>query len=324
MCKTCAKRDKFIIFDTLKLQCINILTITTKRTQCPRGEIGRHKELKRYQLLIFKTHHVGVCLFMKKILIMGLPGSGKSYLAKKLSSSLNAVWLNADALRKKEKDWDFSLEGRKRQAFRMLDLAKKEIKKNRIIVADFVCPLDVTRKIFKPDLLIWMDTIKKSRFKDTNKIFIPPSKFDFRIKEKNADLYNLMISDRIKKYKWNEKKPTAQMLGRFQPWHDGHKKLFETILLRVKQINIQVKNVQGVGDNPFKFLSIKKMINKSLKNYSTRYKITLVPNISNIFYGRTVGYKIEKINLNKSIQKISATKIRKKLRLNGKLKQKND
>jgi len=261
---------------------------------------------------------------MKKILIMGLPGSGKSYLAKKLSSSLNAVWLNADALRKKEKDWDFSLEGRKRQAFRMLDLAKKEIKKNRIIVADFVCPLDVTRKIFKPDLLIWMDTIKKSRFKDTNKIFIPPSKFDFRIKEKNADLHNLMISDRIKKYKWNEKKPTAQMLGRFQPWHDGHKKLFETILLRVKQINIQVKNVQGVGDNPFKFLSIKKMINKSLKNYSTRYKITLVPNISNIFYGRTVGYKIEKINLNKSIQKISATKIRKKLRLNGKLKQKND
>jgi len=261
---------------------------------------------------------------IKKILIMGLPGSGKSYLAKKLSSSINAVWLNADTLRKEKKDWDFSLEGRKRQASRMSDLAKKEIKKNRIVVADFVCPLDITRKIFGPDLLIWMDTIKKSRFKDTNKIFSPPSKFDLRITEKNADLYTLVISDKIKKYKWNGKKPTGQMLGRFQPWHDGHKKLFETILLKVAQINIQVRNVQGIGDNPFKFSSIKKMINKSLKNYAARYQITLMPNISNIFYGRTVGYKIEKINLNKSIQNISGTKIRKKLRLKGKLKFIND
>ena len=110
------------------------------------------------------------------------------------------------------------------------------------------------------------------------------------------------------------------MLGRFQPWHDGHKQLFKKILSKVGQVNIQIKDVQGIGDNPFRFSEIKKLINKSLKNYKNRFMVTLAPNITNIFYGRKVGYKINKITLSKSIQKISATSIRKSLRDEGRLK----
>ena len=255
----------------------------------------------------------------KKILIMGLPGSGKSYLAKNLSKEIGAIWLNADKIRKKEGDWDFSLKGRKRQALRMLKLANYYLKKKKTVIADFVCPLKITRKIFKPDLLIWMDTIKKSRFKNTNKIFMPPDNFDLQIKEKKIELNKIIVMNILRKYIWNDKAPTGQMLGRFQPWHEGHKKLFEEILIKVGQVQIYVKNVYGINDNPFKYSEIKKKIMSSLSPYKNRFKISLAPNIVNIFYGRKVGYKITQVNLPKSIQKISATKIRYELRKKGKL-----
>ena len=125
--------------------------------------------------------------------------------------------------------------------------------------------------------------------------------------------------DKIKKYKWNSKKPTAQMLGRFQPWHEGHQKLFESILKKTGQVYIMVKNVHGLDDNPFNFKKVKSNIDSALKNFKNHYKVVLVPNISTICYGRTVGYKIEKITLSKKIQNISATKIRSDLRKKGKL-----
>ena len=122
-----------------------------------------------------------------------------------------------------------------------------------------------------------------------------------------------------KVYKWNNKKPTAQMLGRFQPWHQGHQKLFEKILKKTGQVYIMVKNVNGIDDNPFTFKEVKSNIDSALKNFTNVYKVVLVPNITNICYGRTVGYKIEQISLNKKIYQISATKIRSKLRKKGKL-----
>ena len=120
-------------------------------------------------------------------------------------------------------------------------------------------------------------------------------------------------------YQWDNKKPTAQMLGRWQPWHDGHQKLFEEIIKKTGQVHIMVRDVQGVGDNPFSFKTIKKNIKKALNKFDQRVKISLVPNITNICYGRKVGYKIEKIVLDEKTQKISATKIRKKMRREGKL-----
>ncbi len=123
----------------------------------------------------------------------------------------------------------------------------------------------------------------------------------------------------MEKYVWDNKKPTAQMLGRWQPWHEGHQKLFEEILKKTGQVNIMVRDVEGVGDNPFDFETVKKNILSALKDYENRVKVTLVPNITNICYGRGVGYKIEEIILDEKTQQISATKIREKMRKEGKL-----
>ena len=127
------------------------------------------------------------------------------------------------------------------------------------------------------------------------------------------------MDKKMEKYVWDNKKPTAQMLGRWQPWHEGHQKLFEEILKKTGQVNIMVRDVQGVGDNPFDFETVKKNILSALKDYENRVKVTLVPNITNICYGRGVGYKIEEIILDEKTQQISATKIREKMRKEGKL-----
>ena len=122
-------------------------------------------------------------------------------------------------------------------------------------------------------------------------------------------------------YKWDNKKPTAQMLGRWQPFHDGHYALLEEIIKKTGQVCIEVRDVQGVEDNPFNFETVKKNIEERLNpKYENRFKVILVPNITNICYGRGVGYKIEEIVLPEKIQQISATKIRAKLRKEGKLK----
>ena len=111
------------------------------------------------------------------------------------------------------------------------------------------------------------------------------------------------------------------MLGRWQPFHDGHYALFEEIIKKTGQVCIQVRDVQGVEDNPFNFKTVKKNIeNRLLPKYRNRFKVMLVPNVTNICYGRGVGYKIEEIVLSEKLQKISATKIRKELRKKGKLK----
>tara|TARA_A100001011_G_scaffold71136_1_gene72906 strand:- start:125 stop:493 length:369 start_codon:yes stop_codon:yes gene_type:complete len=114
---------------------------------------------------------------MKITLIMGLPGSGKTTLAKELAPLLNAKRLNADEVRKEANDWDFSEEGRKRQARRMADFALKLKKEGNFVVADFVCPTPEARALFPADFVIWVDTIKEGRFDDTNKMFVKPDNY---------------------------------------------------------------------------------------------------------------------------------------------------
>ena len=249
---------------------------------------------------------------------MGLPGSGKTTLAKKILKFIDAEWLNADIIRKKFNDWDFSNSGIIRQSKRMKSLADQS--KKKIVIADFVCPISQSLNNFKPNFIIWMDTIKKGRFKDMNKIFRKPKKYNLRVTTKDVDLWHIPILDYVKKFKWNNKAETCQMLGRFQPFHDGHKHLFYEILKKKGQVLIMIKDVYKIGDNPFKFSEIKKKINFELRLFKGRFKVVKAPNISNICYGRTVGYKFNKINLDKSITKISATNIRKELRLKKKLK----
>ena len=109
----------------------------------------------------------------------------------------NAVWLNADEVRKEADDWDFSPEGRIKQANRMKTLAQESIDKNRVVVADFVCPTETTRTDFGADYTVWMDTIKECRFDDTNQMFEPPKKYDFKIGYKDATMWAFLIKQDI-------------------------------------------------------------------------------------------------------------------------------
>ena len=131
------------------------------------------------------------------ILIMGLPGSGKTTLAKKLKPMFNAVWLNADEIRKEVNDWDFSEQGRLKQSIRMKIQALKAKSENRNVIADFICPTEQTRKEFNADYTIWVDTIKVSKYEDTNKIFETPSKYDFKVTHKDADMWAYLIKQDI-------------------------------------------------------------------------------------------------------------------------------
>ena len=135
---------------------------------------------------------------MKIILIMGLPGSGKTTLANELGPLLNAKRLNADEVRKKANDWDFSEEGRKRQARRMSDAAIKLKNEGNYVIADFICPTPAARKLFPADYIIWVDTIKAGRFEDTNQMFVKPEKFNFHVTTQDAKVWASKIVKDLK------------------------------------------------------------------------------------------------------------------------------
>ena len=135
---------------------------------------------------------------MKIILIMGLPGAGKTTLAEELAPLLNAKRLNADEARKAANDWDFSEEGRTRQAKRMSDAALKLKSEGHNVIADFICPTPEARKLFPADYVIWVDTIKEGRFDDTNKMFVKPDKFDFHVTSQDAKNWAPKIYKEIK------------------------------------------------------------------------------------------------------------------------------
>ncbi len=129
---------------------------------------------------------------------MGLPGAGKTTLADELAPMLNAKRLNADEVRKAANDWDFSEEGRTRQAKRMADFALKLKSEGNYVIADFICPTPEARRLFPADYIIWVDTIKKGRFDDTNQMFVKPEKYDFKVTTQDAKLWASKIIKEIK------------------------------------------------------------------------------------------------------------------------------
>lgn len=255
----------------------------------------------------------------KIILVYGLPGSGKSTLANKIFQKLeNSTLINGDLLRKKFNDWDFTLDGRLRQANRMKKIASES--KKQWVILDFVCPLKTYRDIINPDIKVYMNTISEGRYDDTNIIFEKSiSKNDYSFNEFNSDHQCDLIVKNIQQFDW--KKETVQMLGRWQPWHDGHLELFRRCLKKTGQVAIQIRDCQNWKDsNPFDFEKVKSNIinNLDLNGYvlGRDYIVQLVPNIVNITYGRKVGYTIEQEHFESNIEDISATKIRKKMGIN--------
>lgn len=261
---------------------------------------------------------------MQTILIMGLPGSGKTYLANELKSNLESsgysvTWYNADQVREQYNDWDFSRVGRIRQSIRMKELALES--KTDYVICDFVAPLEEMRIEFDADWTIWMDTIASGRFDDTNKLFEKPKQYDFHISEKNAEHWAEYITERIinntRRPIFDWKKETVQMLGRWQPWHQGHRALFERALTKTGQVCIMVRDCQNWNDsNPFAVSDVINYIKRDLDPlYQGQYEIVAVPNIVNITYGRDVGYTIEQEVFDEQIHSISATNIRKSMGL---------
>jgi len=281
----------------------------------------------------------------KRILIMGLPGSGKTYFAERLKQYLESHssvynmpfekmaqyelpptswkakvdWFNADDVRRQFNDWDFSKEGRIRQSIRMFEFAFKC--SGDFVICDFVAPLQEMRNNFKADWTIWMDTIDQGRFDDTNKAFVPPDVYDFRINEQNAEKWVPFVGDHIlenrRRPTFDWRKETVQMLGRWQPWHPGHRALFERAIAKTGQVCIMIRDCQGWNNsNPFALEQVKNFIKRDLDLlYQGQYEIQVVPNIVNITYGRDVGYKIEQESFDESITNISATQIRKEMGL---------
>ena len=136
---------------------------------------------------------------MKIILIMGLPGAGKTTLANELATLIKSKRLNADEIRRAANDWDFSEEGRKKQAKRMSDAALKIKGEGNNVIADFICPTPEARSLFPADYIVWVDTIKKGRFDDTNAMFVKPEKFDFHVTSQEAQLWAPKIYEDLKK-----------------------------------------------------------------------------------------------------------------------------
>ena len=256
----------------------------------------------------------------KRILVMGLPGAGKSTLAAALNANLfpYSTWLNADKVREEYNDWDFSQEGRIRQSKRMYELSTRI--ECDYVIADFVAPLIEMRDNYKADWTIWVDTIREGRYADTNAMFVEPESYDFRVNEQDAEKwsefigFHLKLDQRRPVFDW--KKETVQMLGRWQPWHDGHRALFERLLEKTGQVIIQIRDVQGWQDsNPFNFSDVVKFIKRDLDPlYQGQYDVQLVPNIVHIGWGRGVGYTSGEETFDKTITDISATDIRKEIR----------
>ena len=135
---------------------------------------------------------------MKIILVMGLPGAGKTTLANELAPLLKAKRVNADEIRKAANDWDFSEEGRIRQSKRMAENAIKFKNEGNYVIADFICPTPEARNLFPADIIIWVDTIKEGRFDDTNQMFVKPEKYDFHVTSQDAKHWSSKIKKEIK------------------------------------------------------------------------------------------------------------------------------
>lgn len=248
----------------------------------------------------------------RKILIMGLPGAGKTTLATVLAPLLNAVVFNADAVRANlSRDLGFSHDDRVEHARRMGWMCDRVVEAGGTVIADFICPTADTRAAFGDAFTIWVDRIAEGRFEDTNRMFVAPERFDLRVTAQGAPEYWAEQALLRLRPAFDPQQPTALFIGRYQPFHAGHQRLIEEGLRRVGQVCIAVRDTHGIDEkNPLPFFAVKQRIETALSAHAGRFVVVPLPNITNVFYGRDVGYTVERIELDATTETISATKLR--------------
>jgi cytidyltransferase-like protein len=179
------------------------------------------------------------------------------------------------------------------------------------VIADFVCPTPATRAAFGDALVIWVDRIKESRFDDTNRMFIAPDRIDLHVTAQGTPQYWAETAIAQLRPAFDPQKRTALFVGRYQPFHLGHLRLIEEGLRRVGQVCIAVRDTHGADtNNPLTFFAVKQRIEAALSAHAGRFVVIALPNITDVFYGRDVGYNVERIVLDEAIEGISGTKIR--------------
>lgn len=248
----------------------------------------------------------------RKILIMGLPGAGKTTLATALAPLLNAVVFNVDAVRANlSRDLGFSHDDRTEHACRMGWMCDRVVEAGGTVIADFICPTPETRAAFGEAFVIWVDRIEAGRFEDTNRMFIAPDRIDLHTTADGAPQYWAEQALTRLRPAFDPQKPTALFVGRYQPFHHGHQRLIEEGLRRVGQVCVAVRDMHGIdAKNPLRFFAVKRRIEAALSAYAGRFVVVTLPNITNVFYGRDVGYSVERTVLDEATEEISATKIR--------------
>ncbi|HWF95481.1 MAG TPA: adenylyl-sulfate kinase [Xanthobacteraceae bacterium] len=255
---------------------------------------------------------------MNKILIMGLPTAGKTTLAKALAPRLNAVHFNADEVRNNiNRELTFSETDRIEHARRMGWLCDQVVKAGCFAIADFICPTPAARAAFAAGgapFVVWVDRIKSGPYADTNRMFVPPEDVHLRVSSDGSPEYWAGEVMRLLRPIFDPRRPTALFLGRYQPFHDGHKALIIEGLQRVGQACIAVRNTQGIDENnPSDFEHVRARIEQGLEEFQGRFVVVSVPNITDVLYGRDVGDTIERIDLDTAIEGVSTTEARKKL-----------
>jgi adenylylsulfate kinase len=195
----------------------------------------------------------------RKILVMGLPGAGKTALANALAPLLNAVVFNADAVRANlSRDLGFSHEDRVEHARRMGWMCDRVVEAGGTVIADFICPTPRTRAAFGEAFTIWLDRIDSGRFEDTNRMFAAPEFFDLRVGPEGTSQYWAEQALARLRPPFDPRRRTALFIGRYQPFHGGHQRLIEEGLRRVGQVCIAVRDTHGIdGKNPLPFFAVK-------------------------------------------------------------------
>lgn len=248
---------------------------------------------------------------IRKILVMGLPGSGKTTLATILARRLNAVHFNADAVRENvNRDLGFSVADRVEQARRMGWLCDRVTATGNFAVADLICPTGETRAAFERDgtaFIVWMDRVTESRFADTDRLFEPPTRIGMRIDTAGSpESWAERIVHAIRPG-FDATKPTALFVGRYRPFHDGHKALIEEGIRRIGQACVAVRDTAGSAREPFPFEDVRARIEHALREHEGRFVVTPIPNVTAILYGRDVGYVVERLELDEEIERIPAS-----------------